>query len=125
MFGDKPIQYTLIANGAIVYGTVVAQSGTSGRERLGFLPTAATQALVGIAMQDANSGDQVGVCGVGLARCVAGAAVSQNARVTTNSSGRVVGTTTSGDTVIGTAREAALANGDTFECLINVSGDRA
>lgn len=123
MFGDKPVTFTLVAQTVIGYGTVVQQSGTSGREQLGWQATSINQVLAGVAMADVNTGDQVGVCLVGRARCVAGAAVTQGVRVTTNSVGRLVAAA-SGSPYIGMALEAAAANGDTFECLINVSGDK-
>jgi len=122
MFQDKAITYTFVAGNAINYGTVVQQSGTSGREVLAWQATSINQTLAGIAMAEISSGDQVGVCVIGIARAVAGAAVTAGARVTVNSVGRLVAAT-SGQVFIGRAMTSAGANGDTFEVLVNNAGD--
>lgn len=122
MFGDKPLTYTFVAGNGINYGTVVQQSGTTGREVLGWQATSINQTLAGIAMAEISSGDQVGVCILGIARAVAGASVTAGARVTVNSVGRVVAAT-SGQAFIGKAMTSAGANGDTFEVFVNAVGD--
>lgn len=126
MFGDQPITFTLVANAAVTErGTVVVQSGTSGRSMRGATATSAASGfmLVGVALNEPAAGEALSVAGFGLVRCVAGGAVAQGVRVTTNSVGRLTAAV-SGDHFVGYAREAANANGDTFECFIAALGDR-
>lgn len=125
MFGDQPITFTVISNGSITKGHVVSVSGTSGRSQLGVVATSAASGayLGGIALADTLSGDNLGVAAIGLVRAVAGGAVAIGVRVTTNSIGRVTAAA-SGDHVVGISREAALANGDTFEVLVAAIGER-
>lgn len=114
MYGDQPIVHTVVARATIPARYVCVQgSGTDG----GAMATAVTQNLLGIAQNEPLAGEHLSVCMLGMSRAVAGAAVAAWAEVTTNASGRLV-TAASGDCVIGTALEAAAADGDLFKVLV-------
>lgn len=73
--------------------------------------------VFGIIQTKANSGR---VCNIGVdgeSQVVAGAAFSAGAILTTNSSGRAI-TAVSGDWMLGTAQEAAGADGELIRCLM-------
>lgn len=125
MFGFQPITQTLVAASAVTKGQVVVRSGTTGREQYGgpAINGSSGTVLAGIAVNEPAAGEALSVVQLGRVRAIAGGAVSQGVRVTANSVGRVTAAA-SGDVYIGIANEAAAANGDTFEVLVNVSGDR-
>lgn len=119
MFGFQPINFTLVAAGAIPIYHVVQASGAN----YGGLATAATQALVGIAQQaPAAAGEFVSVCGLGDSRAYAGGTISLGARVTSSSSGRVIAAA-SGDVFIGYAAEAGAA-GDLIKVRVVANMDK-
>lgn len=120
MFGDQPLNFTMTAAGAIPRYAVVQGSGTA---TVG-LATADTQNLLGIAQSEAAAaGEFVSICPLGRSRAVAGAAVSAYARITSNGSGRVVAAA-SGDVIIGYALEAAGADGDSIQVMLNAAMDK-
>lgn len=73
--------------------------------------------IAGVLAGAVNSGDRATIAYDGRAKVVAGAAVTANAFITTNSSGRAVAAG-SGDMVIGRALEAAGADGEVVSCLL-------
>jgi hypothetical protein len=125
MFGDQFVD-TLVAAAAVTKGTVVVQSGTSGRNPMGGPATGGSSgtALVGIAVNEpANAGEHLSVAKFGRVRAVAGGAVAAGVRVTSNSVARITAAA-SGDIIVGYSVDAALANGDTFEVFVNTSQDK-
>ena len=88
------------------------------------LASAATDALVGILMNEPESGANADVkmrSAAGTGRVIAGGTVAVGALVTTDSAGKAIATTTDGDEVLGRAMEAAVS-GDIFE--ISMSTER-
>lgn len=83
------------------------------------LASAATDKLVGTQLGEAKSGEGVAVVTSGTARAIAGAGVSRGDFLTTNSAGKLIATTTTGDYVVGMALEAADAN-DIFEYQVGI-----
>ena len=77
--------------------------------------------IIGILGNKPNTDQGAMVVHGGEYKVVAGAAVTANAMITTNSSGRAVsGAVTSGDWALGQALEAAAADGDLMRCLISM-----
>jgi len=62
-----------------------------------------------------ESGEAAELAVLGTSKVIAGAAISEGAYVTNNTSGKAVATTTSTHKVIGKALEAATADGDIIE----------
>lgn len=80
---------------------------------------AGTDDIIGVTMNSCEAGEQVSVrlrSAAGTLKVKAGGAVAVGDSVTSDASGEAVATTTAGDTVLGTALEAA-ADGDLFEVL--------
>lgn len=75
---------------------------------------ATDDAIVGVIQNKAESGERVTIADGGTTKVVAGAAVTVNALLTTNGSGRAVAAS-SGDYVIGRALDAVSGNGDVLK----------
>lgn len=91
-----------------------------GTDRTVTLASAATDFAVGVLQTGAASGGEVSIAArnkEGTFKVVAGATFSANAYLTADSTGRAVGTTTSGDELIGVAQEAAGTIGQVVEYL--------
>lgn len=73
--------------------------------------------LWGVLLNKPRAGEAASVLLLGLGKVTAGAALTANALITTNGSGRAVAAT-SGDYVIGRALEAAAAAGDVITAEI-------
>lgn len=83
------------------------------------LAAANTDVQVGILQDFPNaSGDKVEVMISGTSKCLAGAAVTQGARVTADANGKAVDAGAT-DQVIGHALSATSAADEIFECLIS------
>lgn len=76
------------------------------------VPATAGAAAIGIALYDIPTGEPGAVRVVGVARTVAGAAVTAGAIVKTDADGAVVAASTAGDRCLGVALEAAANAGD-------------
>lgn len=121
MFGDQPLNFTLVAAGAVPRYHIV--QGTSGTN-MGGLATAVTQALVGVSQNDpAAAGEHLSIAPLGRSRITVGASLGAFARLTTTASGRAT-FAASGNVVIGYALEAAAADGDVIEAMIFAAGDK-
>ena len=83
------------------------------------LASAATDALVGTQLGEAKSGEGVQVILSGTAKAIAGASVSIGDLLTTDSAGKVIATTTTGNKTMGVALEAADTN-DIFEYAVSL-----
>lgn len=84
------------------------------------LASASTDELFGVINHPAIAGGEVSVVGRnadGTFKVVAGAAITAQTYLTTDSSGRAVSTTSSGDQLIGIAQEAASAAGQIIEYM--------
>jgi len=78
---------------------------------------ATDSAIAGVLQNKPESGEAATVAYAGFSKVVAGAAVSANALITSNSSGRAVAVA-SGGMAIGRAMIAAGADGDVIEALL-------
>tara|TARA_Y100000310_G_scaffold336506_1_gene421209 strand:- start:527 stop:919 length:393 start_codon:yes stop_codon:yes gene_type:complete len=79
---------------------------------------AATDTIVGVCVDGGNaSGDAVAICKLGRCKIRAGAAINEGARLTSESGGRLIATTTLGNYTIGMAENDA-ADGDYFWAII-------
>jgi hypothetical protein len=84
------------------------------------LASAATDELFGVINKPAAAGGEVSVVGRnadGTFKVAAGASFSAQAYLTADSTGRAIGTTNSGDQLIGIAQEAATAAGQIVEYM--------
>ena len=118
-YGYQPVNFTLVAANAIAQYHIVQASGTG----YGGMATTDTQVLVGVAQQAVIADDSISVCPLGLSKVVAGASISLGARITSNASARAVAAT-SGDVILGYAREAATADGDVITAFIAAFNDK-
>lgn len=84
------------------------------------IATLATDPIVGVLQNKPKSGEDALYRFLGTTKVVAGAPISINDKVTTNSSGKAIATTTDKDTVIGLALEAAGADGDIIEIQMSI-----
>lgn len=78
------------------------------------LASAATDKLFGVVQLGAATGGNVSVCSRNSGatfKVIAGGTIAVNDMLTSDSAGKAVATTTTGDEVIGVAQEAASANG--------------
>lgn len=76
--------------------------------------SAATQALVGTLLNEPKANEGATIAVSGTSKGIAGASVSIGDLLTTDSNGKLIATTTTGNKTIGMALEAADAN-DIFE----------
>jgi hypothetical protein len=120
MYGFQPVNLSFTSITDVKAYHIVQSSG--GKQYAG-LATGDTLVLVGVNQADVLAGDNIGVCPFGVSRIVAGAAITAGVRITSNASGRAVAAG-SGDVVIGYAREAAAADGDTIEAFILAINDK-
>ena len=74
-------------------------------------------ALLGVMQNNPKVGEAMSIACAGLSKVVAGGALSANALITSNSSGRAAAVT-SGDMVAGRVLEAAGADGDVVTALL-------
>ena len=80
--------------------------------------TAATSStILGVLQNGPAVGEAMTIAYKGLSKIVAGGALSANAIVTTNASGRAAAVT-SGDIAVGRVLEAAVSNGDVVTALL-------
>lgn len=103
----KLVEQKLIADGDITAGQVVYISGSMKVKAT----TAATSAVLGVAMFDAKSGEPVAVECEGLFKLTAAGAITAGAQVAAAAGGKVA-TAASGANKIGIALNAASADGD-------------
>ena len=91
----------------------------SGADTVNIASQDTSSEMCGVLQNKPSAADQHAAVGfLGESKVVAGAAVSANAFITTNGSGRAVAAT-SGDMVCGRALEAASADGEVIRCLLN------
>ena len=83
----------------------------------GALPAAGGWAA-GAARNKAASGDPVGAMALGKSPVVAGAAIAKDAQIMVTAAGKVI-THTAGNVCVGRALEAAAADGDVIDALVN------
>lgn len=112
MYGEQPLNFTLIAAGSTPQYRFVLASG----ENYGGQAVAANQGNIGIAQNSAGAGEHISVCPLGESRCYVNSAVAAYARVTATASGGCT-TAASGDTVNGIAMEAG-AIGDLIRVFV-------
>lgn len=103
----KLVEQKLIADGDITAGQVVYISGSMKVKAT----TAATSAVLGVAMFDAKSGEPVAVECEGLFKLTAAGAITAGAQVAAAAGGKVA-TAASGANKIGIALNTAAADGD-------------
>ena len=83
------------------------------------LAAAGTDKILGVLNNYPSAANQAATVQItGTAKVVASGAISALAYVTSDSAGKAVATTSSGDTVRGIALEAAAADGDIIEVLL-------
>ena len=104
----KLVEQKLIADGDLTAGQVVYISGSMKVKAT----TAATSAVLGVAMFDANSGEPVAVECEGLFKLTASAAITAGSQVESAAGGKVAAAGSSVTKVIGIALNAAAADGD-------------
>ena len=86
------------------------------------LAAAATDGIVGVLQNKPAVGAAALVRFLGTTKVIAGGTISVGAKVTTDSNGKAVATTTDGDVIIGTyLGTAAAASGDVIEVLLGIS----
>lgn len=90
----------------------------SGDGEVSLATNATTTALAGVIITDAATNDHCSVAYSGKQKVVAGGAITVNALITTNGSGRATAAS-SGDMVMGRALEAAGADGQIITCQLN------
>lgn len=112
MFGYQPINYTLVADSDVGQYRFVLGSAENHCAQA----VAPTGKNVGIAQNDALTGEHVSVCGFGISRCRADAAIAAFAYVAAQTTGGAV-TAASGHTVNGIALTSA-ASGDLFTVFV-------
>lgn len=83
------------------------------------LASAATDKLVGTQLGEAKANESASVIVSGTAKAIAGGTVARGDFLTTDSAGKAIATTTTGNYVIGMALEAADAN-DIFEYQVGI-----
>lgn len=113
--GDKG----LVASGDLGDAVIVKKSSASQV----VVGAAATDALIGVTVGSAKSGDPVSVrlrSAEGTSKVKLGGTVTLGAKVTSNGSGLGVATTTGGNEVVGIALEAGVS-GDIIE-IMNTTG---
>ena len=118
-FGFQPVNYAMVANAAIAqyHMAVGSQNGTCDTA------TVDTGVIVGVVQNAPLANEFAGICPFGDSQVIAGGAISYGARITCNSIGRATAAG-SGDTIVGFAREAAVANGDNIKAFIIAAQDK-
>jgi len=81
---------------------------------------AATNALVGTLLNEPKANEGAVIAMSGTSKAIAGGSISIGDRITSDSAGKLVATTTANQNIIGTALEAADAN-DIFEYAVGLS----
>lgn len=117
-YGFQPINFTLVSVGAQKQYHIAQGSGNYCS-----MASADTLALVGIVLNEPLNGEHASICPLGMCKVIAGASISAGARITSNGSGRAVAAT-SGDVIIGYAKDAAGADGDVISALISAFNDK-
>lgn len=96
----------------------IVQMDSSGDMEIG---EGATDLLLGVLQNKPDDGEAGIYRHVGTSKVVASGAIAIGARVTTDSAGKAVTTTTNGDLVVGVALEAAANDGDIIEIQLVMS----
>ncbi len=99
----------------------ILRTSAAGVTNLASRTTAAQTAVAdvsGVLLNKPNSGQAASMAVTGECKVVAGAAITQGVNVTTNASGRAI-VAASGDWTIGTAQEAAGADGEVIRVLLD------
>lgn len=104
----KLVEQKLTADGNLIAGQVVYISGDMKVKAT----TAASKAVLGVAMFDAKSGEPVAVECEGLFKLTASAAITAGSQVESAAGGKVAAAGSSVTKVIGIALNAAAADGD-------------
>lgn len=104
----KLVEQKLTADGNLTAGQVVYISGDMKVKAT----TAASKAVLGVAMFDAKSGEPVAVECEGLFKLTASAAITAGSQVESAAGGKVAAAGSSVTKVIGIALNAAAADGD-------------
>jgi hypothetical protein len=112
MYGDQPLNFTLVAAVATGRYRIVLGSGAN----YGGQAVAANQTLVGVAQNEPLAGEHLTVAMLGKSRCHVNSAVTAFAKITASASGGAA-PVVSGDTVIGFALEAG-APGDLIPVML-------
>lgn len=87
------------------------------------VPSASTDAVVGVLQNKPKSGDAAEVATAGVSKCVAGAAITAGAKVMSDTTGKVIAYVGSaGNTCIGIALEAATQSADVIAVLLKNFG---
>lgn len=102
------VEQKLVADGDLTAGQVVYISGDMKVKAT----TAASKAVLGVAMFDAKSGEPVAVECEGLFKLTASAAITAGSQVESAAGGKVATVGTTATKVIGIALNAAAADGD-------------
>lgn len=119
MFGDQPLNYTLVAATDVSrYHIVIASGANYG----GLSISTSNATVVGVAQNQPLAGEHLAVCPLGISRVYCGSAVAIGGRITSNISGRAIAAG-SGDFVIGYALEAGVA-GDLIRTMVMASADK-
>lgn len=112
MFGDQPLNFTLVAAVDTPRYTIVQGSGTN----YGGYAVSKTNTLLGIAQNEPKAGEHLGVCPIGISRIAVGSAVALGNRLTAGASGQAIAAG-SGDSFVAVALEAG-SPGDLIRCWV-------
>lgn len=104
---------SFLADAAITKNTFVKLTSTGVD-----VATAATDKIIGIALNTVATGEQVSVCISGTAKVQASTTISIGAWLTATTAGQAVTTTTDHQVVVGVALSAATAQNDYVEMTI-------
>lgn len=96
---------------------VVQAASTAGAVKVA--TTKATDKILGILQNDPNDGEAAEVAYLGICKALAANSVTFGAKLSCNSTGQVVATTTDKDEVVGIALAASTAAGDIIPVMLS------
>ena len=97
----------------------ILRAAGAGTCNVASLANAGSDEIIGVLQNKPNINGAAAIGFSGESKVIAGAAILVNVPITANSSGRAV-VATSGDFVVGTALEAASADGEAIRCLLRI-----
>jgi hypothetical protein len=123
--------FLMTGSSAVANGTVAKLSAASALQPAQVaLATAASDIIIGVFQEDVDAAKvttgkaTVSVLIEGIAKCVAGAAVTLGDYVTATTGGQLITTVTAADRIVGIALSAAAAQGDIFDVYLTIGSKR-
>ncbi len=83
------------------------------------IPTAATDVVIGVLQNRPKAGEPAEVCGIGVSKIQADAALAEGARIGTSADGQAVAKTVAAELVVGQLLTEAGGAGEIVTALIN------